>query len=791
MAAAILIYMLNCLICAVNHFYAYFKGKIFGFPVGVQSGRCFGKNSANSYGGVIYDIYGTIDFYSNTFFTSRALVGGSIYARIPNSFNLYFNYFDDSIAQEGSTIFFDGKKENIGSNDDFMDYLNSDEFGIFNEIGDNSFDNTYHIFAEFRATLNGEEYYLISNPLFYHVSSETSWNLVQFGPIFEVNDGLVSILVYDRDDGSNLSTITTSDMLHNVSAKICFSEEFVNPTLNFYLFKYTNSLLFYEREYGTNVYSGSRDEIYEFPLINTYSIKLSDRVINNNYNLTESYALDFGKLIVSIKSDNLYEANSFFPVSLVNNSFADSSTDSSNVEALPSYYDSNDYGFVSSVKNQKNGGNCWAFAGLATLETCLKKATGVTYDFSEENAKNLMAAYSVYGVKIETNYAGYDSMILSYLTSWLGPIDESTESYDDYSTISVLENPMFHIQNIKFLPARSDSNDNDLYKLAIMDYGAVSVIFKWDKDYHAVSLVGWDDDYVGYDSIGNKANGAWIFKNSFGEDWENNGFGYLSYNQKISEQIDPSLHAYTFIFNDANPYERIYQYDFAGVSQFYHYKGSIYFKNTFVAEDDSLLSAFSTYFDTQTNYTVSVYVNDEFVFAQNGTSAAGYYTIPFNNFIQLDKGDKFTIAVHNHNSKGYSCIPLCYAEEITKKTFNANVSFVSLDGETWYDLYDYADSCHVACIKAFTQNINSKRIRINTSDIGRVNTHNFNVKVSFVDFEDISSINYCLLKLVVDGKAYYAQIKNGVACLNLNLEDGIHSLSAQYKDNLYESNIIK
>ena len=718
----------------------------------------YSDNFANYYGGVIYDIYGTLNFFKNRFNLSHALIGGAIYTRITNNISLYSNDFGDSFAQEGAVIFFDGKKESLGS------YFNS-------------FGNNYHLFAEFKATLDDENYYLISNPLYYQLSSEENPKLYLPYPIFEVDDGLVSIVIYDNDDASNISSIATGNVIRNVSAKVSFSEEFDNPVLNLYLLEDFNSGVFFDRKDDTNVYSGSRESLFDgYNIIKTYSIDLSDN------NLIESYAVDF-----SIKSDNLYEDNSFSPVTLIN----DSSSNSSDVRTLPAYYDSNDYGFVSSVKDQKNGGNCWAFAGLATLETCIKKATGVTYDFSEENAKNLMAAYSVYGIKIETNFGGYDSMMMSYLTSWLGPIDESTESYDDYSTISVLENPMFHIQNIKFLPARSDSSDNDLYKIAIMDYGAVSVIFKWGKDYHAVSLVGWDDDYVGYDSIGNKANGAWIFKNSFGEDWENNGFGYLSYNQKISEQIDPGMHAYTFVFSDANPYAKVYQYDFAGVSQFYHYPGSIYFKNTFVAEDDSLLSAFSTYFDTQTDYTVSVYVNDEFVFAQNGTSAAGYYTIRFNNFIQLNKDDKFSIAVHNHNAKGYSCIPLCYAEEITKKTFNDNVSFVSLDGETWYDLHDYVDSCHVACIKAFTQNINPKRIRISTNDVKTINTKNFNIKVSFDDFEDISSINYCLLKFIVDDKTYYAQIKNGVACLNLNLDDGIHTLSAQYKDNLYESNIVK
>ncbi len=745
----------------------------------------FLNNFANCYGGSIYDIYGTIDLYTNWFYVSHASVGGAIYTRIPNSFNLYSNHFGDCFAQEGSSIFFDGKKETIGSsNHGFIDSVDSVGLEKYNSFG-----NEYHLIAELRATLNGEEYYLISNPLFYQLSSSESSSLYMPYSVFEVHDGLANIMIYDRDDYSYLTSIATGNVVRNVSAIIGISEEFVNPVLNFYLIEDLNIYTYFDRDSSTNVYTGSRDSLFEGRnIVKTYSIDLSEIAVNNDYYFTVTTNVDFEKSILSIKSDNLYDANSLIPVSLIDGQLNDSS---SAIGALPSYYNSNDYGYVSSVKDQKNGGNCWAFAGLATLETCLKKATGVTYDFSEENAKNLMAAYSVYGIKIETNFAGYDSMIMSYLTSWLGPIDESAEGYDDFSSISVLQNPMFHIQNIKFLPVRHDSTDNALYKMAIRDYGAVSVMFKWGKDYHAVSLVGWDDSYNGKDSLGNDANGAWIFKNSYGGDWENDGFGYLAYSQKISEQIDPGMHAYTFIFSDVNPYDKIYQYDFAGVSQFYHYQGSIHFKNTFVAEDDSLLSAFSTYFDTQTNYTVSVYVNDQFVFAQNGTSAAGYYTIPFKNFIQLDKDDKFTIAIHNHNIDGYSCIPVCYAEEITKKTFTADLSFVSLDGETWYDLYDYADSCHVACIKAFTQNIHLTSINISTNEFKTINTNNFNVKVSFDEFAGIDSINYCLVKFNVDGKTYYAQIKDGLASLNLNLDNGVHNLSAQYKDNVFESNVIQ
>ena len=130
------------------------------------------------------------------------------------------------------------------------------------------------------------------------------------------------------------------------------------------------------------------------------------------------------------------------PVSLINSSESD-------FENLPSYYDSRDYGYITPVRNQGNGGNCWAFAGLATLEACIKKATGITYDFSENNPKNLMAMDSTMGLNMTTNGGGFDSVVMGYLTSWLGPISEKTDMYDDYSSLSPVFPSIFHVQNIR------------------------------------------------------------------------------------------------------------------------------------------------------------------------------------------------------------------------------------------------------------------------------------------------------------------------------------------------------
>ena len=746
----------------------------------------YSNSLAKYYGGAIYDIYGTLNLTRNWFYVSHALIGGAIYSRIPNSFNLYRNFFGDSYAKQGSGIFFDGKKENINANIFTGNEIDDGELIIPSEElrKVNGFANDYHVFAEFSATLNGKEYYMISNPLYYQLEEDPLHLYFPYST-YEVSDDKVSMTIFDSNDAAMFTSVATGNVIRNITANLRFSNEFVNPRLNFYVLEDMNIYL-YNNGLPGNRYDGQREDLFKnFNLIGNYSIDLTGRASED---ITESSHVDFSNPFLNIKYDNLYEAGSFYPASLVNTTFLESMSIPSG-ELLP-YYNSRDYGLVSSVKNQKDGGNCWAFAGLATLETCLKKATGVTFDFSVENAKNLMAAYSVFGLRLETNTGGYTSMLMSYLTSWLGPIDETVEDYDEYSTISLQDNPMFHIQNIKFLPARIDSTDNELYKLAIRDYGAVSVMFNWNGYSHAVSLVGWDDDYVGMDSVGNYAHGAWIFKNSYGSDWGNEGYGYLSYEEKISEQIHPNMHAYTFIFNDINPYTEIYQYDFGGVTEFYHYTDNVYLKNTFTASSDSYLSAFSSYFDSETNFTVSVYKDEEFIFSQNGTSEAGYYTIPFSTMVQLEKGEKFSIVINNHN-QGWNCVPVCSAEEITKKTFNPNVSFISLDGENWFDLYDYADSCHVACIKAFTQNTTLTDINIRINKFSTVNTKNLNIKVRFDEFDRIDSLNYCLVKIDIDGTAHYAQIRNGMATLNLNLNNGQHTLSAQYKDNLYKSNVIE
>lgn len=77
---------------------------------------------------------------------------------------------------------------------------------------------------------------------------------------------------------------------------------------------------------------------------------------------------------------------------------------------LPSRFDLRELGYVTPVRDQEGGGNCWAFAGIAALESCILKATGKYIDLSEESVKNLIELYSAYGWQVDTNEGGHSEM---------------------------------------------------------------------------------------------------------------------------------------------------------------------------------------------------------------------------------------------------------------------------------------------------------------------------------------------------------------------------------------------
>ena len=389
---------------------------------------------------------------------------------------------------------------------------------------------------------------------------------------------------------------------------------------------------------------------------------------------------------------------------------------------LPSYYNAVEEGYVSAVKSQLNGGNCWAFATLATLESAILKASGQMLDLSEENMKNLASIYSYYGWSMGTNKGGYDDMAFGYLTSWLGPVLESDDVYNDFSTLSPILDSILHVQNIIYLN-KSSNDDLDLIKRAIMDYGGVyaqifmntrydSTVKKYVQYYngflgndHAVELVGWDDSFI---IPGAPGKGAWIAKNSWGKNWGNDGYFYVSYYDNSCPAIGDNEGAIAFLFNDTIRYDKNYQYDIAKTDYFLNNTSTVWYRNVFTATDMEYLAAVSTYFSKSTNWTFEVNVNNESRAIKSGHSFPGYYTFNLDEMIALDVGDVFEV-MFKITVDGDAGVPISEIVSLNNIFYCENISFISYDGENWTDLFNltwkypnHIYNSQVACIKAFT-----------------------------------------------------------------------------------------
>ena len=160
---------------------------------------------------------------------------------------------------------------------------------------------------------------------------------------------------------------------------------------------------------------------------------------------------------------------------------------------------------------------------------------------------------------------------------------------------------------------------------------------------HAVTIVGWDDTYSKNNfKITPPGNGAWIVKNSWGGNWGNNGYYYISYYDASFAKIDDS---FTFILNDSTKYNKNYQYDIQA-TEISSDLGYNTYKNIFTSEGNENLVAISSYFDKGITYTIYINVTGK-LYAQTFKSTIdGYFTVKLRNVIPLSKGQKFEVIIY-------------------------------------------------------------------------------------------------------------------------------------------------
>jgi C1A family cysteine protease len=333
---------------------------------------------------------------------------------------------------------------------------------------------------------------------------------------------------------------------------------------------------------------------------------------------------------------------------------------------FPARWDWRERGVVSPVGDQGDCGACYAFATIANIESKMAIDSGRWVDLSENQAKAcIWSSLGDLNDQLHGGCAGGNAMMVANLLSLKGTVLEECDPY--VARASPCTTGCAYQKTVLgwSLVEHDQAPDPAELKRALLKNGPLSAqIFvgeggSWETEYsqydgsytlfdpsedapnHDVLLVGWDDTLT-HDG----GAGAWVFKESAGTRWGDDGYGTIAYGSASLGQN------YSFLteWQEYDPTGEVLHYDEASWDSRLGYESTTgWVLGRFTPDRDSWATRVE-FWTTDRTLDVDVFVYDSFNGAEPSTllfekenlcyDEAGYHSVRLDPPLRLRAGDE-------------------------------------------------------------------------------------------------------------------------------------------------------
>ena len=420
-------------------------------------------------------------------------------------------------------------------------------------------------------------------------------------------------------------------------------------------------------------------------------------------------------------------------------------------ENLPESFDIRSMNRNTEVKDQGVYGTCWAFSSAASGESSVMNSN------PNVNLSELHTSYYAYhgSDQVPTSsaitsdilqYGGTCHVAVNLWSQWIGPVFESRLPYHNivfFENKAVVDEMKYqcdyHLKNGYIFDYNKERTDFDEINRLVKEYLynglAVGISYQsaddkyYSKAYnstrsvrkpkyanHAVTIIGWDDNFPKENFMVPAENdGAWLIKNSWGEDIYDGGYMWMSYEDRsicefvVNELDDKDNYKYNYHHDTFVPLQSLSAAEDVNVN------APSYMANIFTAEETMQVEAVSVNIPcAATEYEITIYsdLNDMAnpVSGQASTvtkgivDVTGTVTLELDEAVTVEEGEHFSAVMKLYSENSPYVVPVesviylhgdqldekislgTYTDyEGIKENTSALESFYSADGEEWHD----------------------------------------------------------------------------------------------------------